>query len=743
MSNGKSNLGIAPVIGIILILALSGVLVTVLTNPEIIENLQKDVPYAVLDTDLKMEDVPTLIIINVGGNALPLDEITVIVHLHDQTEQYRQPFLYDDDGILSISEEIGVKLNMSLSKGDVLNVKVVHYPTESVIYDGEVVVEYETTQTTQTPTTQTPTPTPTNTPAPPNSSYLVLNKNTMTWYQTISKAISAAQNNHTIWVYPEYDKSEDVVVDKTLKLISLGNATIRGTVRIKAENVEVSGFEIHGRIYVYSNNATIKGNTIHANYYGIRVLSASGTAIKSNKIYDAIRAIYVYRGNVIVENNVITGSGSSYSGIYIYNSNGGSNQIIRNNQITTAKNGIAVYSSDNNIVEDNIISGGTEAGIYIYKNGNNSVTNNTISGSFYYSIRIYKGSGNNIVTSNSASGGKNGIKVRDSNGNAIRSNTVSNVAHRAIYAIGNNNAVENNEIDGGKGIFVSGSNNIIRNNRIDDCSMGMYIWGLSNSTIVSNQINSTGYGFYIVHNSNNNTIQNNVLSGNGKHTGILLHKSGDNDVISNTVANFTAGISAGGDNCSITFNRIENCGYGIKLYSSGNTVTSNTIIDVSYSAISTSHAKLNGIEDNTIINTRDGIILYHSDDTTVENNAMSGTGSGRGIRINDGRDNVISRNRVTGFGTGISIWVSSGSNLIYNNLFNNSRNVVVSGTNAWNVTKQAGTNILGGNYIGGNAWLKPDGSGYSQTCSDSDGDGICDVSYTINSKNTDYLPLSS
>jgi len=376
MSNGKSNLGIAPVIGIILILALSGVLVTVLTNPEIIENLQKDVPYAVLDTDLKMEDVPTLIIINVGGNALPLDEITVIVHLHDQTEQYRQPFLYDDDGILSISEEIGVKLNMSLSKGDVLNVKVVHYPTESVIYDGEVVVEYETTQTTQTPTTQTPTPTPTNTPAPPNSSYLVLNKNTMTWYQTISKAISAAQNNHTIWVYPEYDKSEDVVVDKTLKLISLGNATIRGTVRIKAENVEVSGFEIHGRIYVYSNNATIKGNTIHANYYGIRVLSASGTAIKSNKIYDAIRAIYVYRGNVIVENNVITGSGSSYSGIYIYNSNGGSNQIIRNNQITAVKNGIRVYNSDNNVVEDNVVNGGTGSAIYLYKCGSNTIRRN-------------------------------------------------------------------------------------------------------------------------------------------------------------------------------------------------------------------------------------------------------------------------------------------------------------------------------------------------------------------------------
>jgi len=41
-----------------------------------------------------------------------------------------------------------------------------------------------------------------------------------------------------------------------------------------------------------------------------------------------------------------------------------------------------------------------------------------------------------------------------------------------------------------------------------------------------------------------------------------------------------------------------------------------------------------------------------------------------------------------------------------------------------NVTNR--TNILGGSNLGGNAWLQPDGTGFSQTCSDPDGDGICD-----------------
>ena len=81
---------------------------------------------------------------------------------------------------------------------------------------------------------------------------------------------------------------------------------------------------------------------------------------------------------------------------------------------------------------------------------------------------------------------------------------------------------------------------------------------------------------------------------------------------------------------------------------------------------------------------------------------------------------------------------------MYNNIFNNTENVYsqVDFSAKWNTSKEFGINIVGGSYLGGNAWLSPNGNGFSQTCFDSDNDGICDNPYQINSKSTDFLPLA-
>ncbi|MBT4430377.1 MAG: hypothetical protein HOC91_07675, partial [Nitrospinaceae bacterium] len=44
-------------------------------------------------------------------------------------------------------------------------------------------------------------------------------------------------------------------------------------------------------------------------------------------------------------------------------------------------------------------------------------------------------------------------------------------------------------------------------------------------------------------------------------------------------------------------------------------------------------------------------------------------------------------------------------------------------------------------FLGGNLWSKPDGSGYSDNCTDADGDALCDVPYFLRVGNTDHLPL--
>lgn len=62
-------------------------------------------------------------------------------------------------------------------------------------------------------------------------------------------------------------------------------------------------------------------------------------------------------------------------------------------------------------------------------------------------------------------------------------------------------------------------------------------------------------------------------------------------------------------------------------------------------------------------------------------------------------------------------------------------------SNRLNITKTAGTNIMRGAYLGGNVWVNPSGTGFSQTCTDINNDWICDSTYSVASGNIDYLPL--
>jgi len=90
-----------------------------------------------------------------------------------------------------------------------------------------------------------------------------------------------------------------------------------------------------------------------------------------------------------------------------------------------------------------------------------------------------------------------------------------------------------------------------------------------------------------------------------------------------------------------------------------------------------------------------------------------------GIGLDYSSYNTIANNNVGNNGVGIYLRYSL-HNLIYNNVFVNDVNVVVEGgVNYWSIEKTRGTNIMGGSYIGGNYW-----SGFSDTCTDSDGDLI-------------------
>ncbi|NJD53113.1 MAG: hypothetical protein FIB07_09635 [Candidatus Methanoperedens sp.] len=114
-----------------------------------------------------------------------------------------------------------------------------------------------------------------------------------------------------------------------------------------------------------------------------------------------------------------------------------------------------------------------------------------------------------------------------------------------------------------------------------------------------------------------------------------------------------------------------------------------------------------------------------------------------GIKIIS-NNNTLRGNNVSSNALGM-VLVSSKNNVIYDNIFNNTENVKIINPNInnWNITKQSRTNIIGGLYLGGNFWAKPDGSGISQNCDDGNLDGICDFAYALDSTNIDYLPFST
>jgi PKD repeat protein len=102
------------------------------------------------------------------------------------------------------------------------------------------------------------------------------------------------------------------------------------------------------------------------------------------------------------------------------------------------------------------------------------------------------------------------------------------------------------------------------------------------------------------------------------------------------------------------------------------------------------------------------------------------------------RGNIIAENEDSGLAL-----LNTKNIQVYNNFFNNSVNTIIGSDvqGTWNLEKSPGLNIVGGPYIGGNFWASPDGTGFSDTHPDLNGDGFCDEAYSFDGQ-TDNLPLA-
>jgi hypothetical protein len=261
-------------------------------------------------------------------------------------------------------------------------------------------------------------------------------------------------------------------------------------------------------------------------------------------------------------------------------------------------------------------------------------------------------------------------------------------------------------------------------------------------------------GSHIVLDGNGHT-----LSGTGQNSGVFVNGDG---LINVTIKNINVnhfgngikvlGVTQGSDEHQITYSSIDNC----KLDNNNNGIYLDAVHDFGITNNEIENNVNSGIEPgNWAIGE---LFIYHN---LIKNNQQYGInffnqtwGSGGMVIVNNEisnsntglllgavhKLNIIQDNKIQNNNIGLSI--SSSGSTIVDNLFDNTINIgTASGTNTWNMPLKLGQNIVGGPYLGGNAWFQPNGMGFSQITPDSNNDGICNAAYIIGAGNIDNYPL--
>jgi parallel beta-helix repeat protein len=284
---------------------------------------------------------------------------------------------------------------------------------------------------------------------------------------------------------------------------------------------------------------------------------------------------------------------------------------------------------------------------------------------------------------------------------------------------------------GTRSLWSSGvlTNVTIRNLTVHDCGAGIGL-GLVSGPVVEDVV------------SERNTVG--LAAGTYVETGdeILVRDSAFRE---NSRAGIELGFEGRGisiEGCSITGN-----GEGLSLdYFRSSDRMQNRIVDSTVSGNAGNGISIEDISglqvaDCTVSgNGGDGIYVEHGGSEVVGCHIQDNAGAG--VQSSDRGNSDIHGNWIEGNGMGVVVG-GDWSSMVRNNYLNNTDNGFFGASTAGllNYEKTAGTNIVGGPFLGGNFWANPSGTGFSQTHPDADGDGICDEPFVMEDS-TDALPLA-
>lgn len=511
--------------------------------------------------------------------------------------------------------------------------------------------------------------------------------------------------------------NEDIVVNKTL--ILLGNDTGIGWPVING-----TGASDGKSVTLTADGVTMERFTVwRSGSYGIFLLS-------NNNVLTDITV-----GGEDPENQDI--------GIYFPALIGSNGNTLTNCSFSGAERGIEIWGSSNNVFTDCTATGNSQQGIIIESNSNNNVfkgctassnggsgfylivsSNNnsfadcTATGNgdygFYFDGSVLSLTDNTITGCNASDNEKTGIRLEISDNTTLQDCITSDNEFDGIRILSSDNCTLsgcnitgncNNTTFGIAGIHARGGSSDLN---LTDCTIS----------------ENNAHGVYLMEDSNNATITDCTFNGNDEYGISLSTCSG---------AVFT--------NSTATGNTYD----GIYLTQSGNAQLTNCIASDNlrsgiYAALSDAIDFTGCTVEN---NEQDGFeFSFDCDDCTLMD--CTATGNDRyGIQLAQFNGTTITGCTISENEWGIRL-LGSTSTTLYNNFFYNTQNTYFPGTSGncvWNTTKTSGQNILNGSYIGGNFWGTPEGTGFSQTQADADGDGFSDEPYNITVGHIDELPL--
>jgi len=466
---------------------------------------------------------------------------------------------------------------------------------------------------------------------------------------------------------------DNIVVDGVgYTLQGTGSGTgivLSGRSNVTIKNTEITTFNF-GIYFSYSSNCSIVGNNITENKWGGIWLGAglpsNNNSISGNMFINNGLVVYDSYWNV-VEDNLVNGKPLVYlegvSGFKIENSG----QII-------------LINCDNIHVENFDLSR-TSIGIELWNTTNTKITGNNITENNYVGILLYSSSNNSISGNNVTNNNLDGIDLRYSSDNSISGNNITNNNLGTYFYSSSNNSIIGNSITANNqtGIHLdSSSTNSISENKIANNDDGISLYYSSNNNSISgNTITANNLeGIWLSESSDNNSISGNNIRNN--YGGIYLYSSSNNTLSGNNITNNSyegIGLFGFSDNNSISGNNITNnvsgnyMGSGIELGSSNdNIISGNTIANNNYFGISLSSSSNNSIVGNDIITNKNyGIYLYSSSNNSMVGNNITNHNYG-GIWLTDfANNNSISGNNIANNRDGICLYEASE----YNNIVGN------------------------------------------------------------------------